>query len=117
MQMSMRRYDAIGRYGGEEFLIVLPGCDRDSSCKQAERLRTAIAQDAMMLSDCAISVAASFGVTTAADAAKVTPELLIRAADDALYQAKREGRDRVVFLECEADSGRISRTEDCGFSR
>jgi diguanylate cyclase (GGDEF)-like protein len=116
MQMSMRKYDAIGRYGGEEFLIVLPGCDRENSCKQAERLRTAIAQDPMMLSEAAISVAASFGVTTVGDAAKVTPELLIRAADEALYQAKREGRDRVVFLDCEAGSCGVSRPEDCGFS-
>jgi len=42
MHASMRSYDAAGRYGGEEFLIVLPRCDRDSSCKQAERLRAEI---------------------------------------------------------------------------
>lgn len=104
MQTSMRKYDAIGRYGGEEFLIVLPGCDRENSCKQAERLRAAISGEAMMLSDCAIAVAASFGVTTVSDASRVTPEQLVRAADDALYQAKREGRDRVVYLECETGS-------------
>ena len=100
MHASMRGYDAVGRYGGEEFLIVLPRCDRDSSCKQAERLRAAIAHAPMTLGDCSISVAASFGVTTAPDASRTTPELLIQAADTALFQAKREGRNRVVFLPC-----------------
>jgi len=103
MHASMRGYDAIGRYGGEEFLIVLPHCDRDNSCKQAERLRAAIAHAPMTLGDCSISVAASFGVTTAPDASRTTPELLIHAADTALFQAKREGRNRVVFLPCQEE--------------
>jgi diguanylate cyclase (GGDEF)-like protein len=101
MQASMRKYDDIGRYGGEEFLIVLAGCDQESSCRQAERLRAAISNEPMRLSDCYISVAASFGVTTALYAGLATPEILIHAADEALYQAKRAGRNRVVFLPCQ----------------
>lgn len=100
MQTSMRSYDAIGRYGGEEFLIVLPRCDSESSFKQAERLRVALAADAMKLSECAVLVAASFGVTTAQDASRATSEGLVHAADTALLQAKRQGRNRVVFLPC-----------------
>ncbi len=103
MQASMRRYDAIGRYGGEEFLIVLPRCGTESSCRQAERLRAAMAHDPMMLSDSSIRVTASFGVTSTADSANTTPERLIHAADEALYRAKREGRDRVIFQPCEGD--------------
>jgi diguanylate cyclase (GGDEF)-like protein len=98
MQASMRSYDAIGRYGGEEFLIVLPRCDRDNSCNQAERLRVALASDPMKLSDCSVSVAASFGVTAVREAARATSELLIQTADTALFQAKRQGRNRVVFI-------------------
>lgn len=103
MQTSMRKYDAIGRYGGEEFLIVLPRCERESSCKQAERLRAALANDPMTLSDCSIRVAATFGVTSVPNAAYTTPELLIHAADEALYQGKREGRNRVVFRPAEGE--------------
>ncbi len=101
MQASMRSYDAIGRYGGEEFLIVLPRCDSENSRNQAERLRAAIAAESMKLSEGAIPLTASFGVTTVIDASQATSELLIYAADEALYQAKREGRNRVVSVPLE----------------
>jgi two-component system cell cycle response regulator len=80
MQSSMRSYDAIGRYGGEEFLIVLPRCDREDSCNQAERLRAALASEAMNLSECSVSIAASFGVTTMRGASRATSEQLIHTA-------------------------------------
>lgn len=96
MQASMRSYDAIGRYGGEEFLIVLPRCDSESSRNHAERLRAAIAAESMTLSGRAVPLTASFGVTTVFDASQATAEMLIYTADEALYRAKREGRNRVV---------------------
>ena len=98
MQNSVRQYDAIGRYGGEEFLILLPGCDADSSLGQAERLRKQLGQSEMSLNETSLRVTASFGVTAAFVGQNCTPESLIRTADEALYVAKKLGRNRVELL-------------------
>jgi len=98
IQSSMRQYDAIGRYGGEEFVILLPGCDEINSLNQAERLRKALSHTEMRINDFALTVTASFGVTTAPCGYVHTPENLIRRADEALYLAKKMGRNRVEFL-------------------
>ncbi|MCX6636921.1 MAG: diguanylate cyclase, partial [Acidobacteria bacterium] len=78
---------------------------------QAERLRAAIARAPMTIADRSISIAASFGVTTAPDASRATPELLIHAADTALFQAKREGRNRVVFLPCREEQPGVAKAQ------
>ena len=98
MSGSIRPYDAIGRYGGEEFLIVLPGCDVNATEKQAERMREALANDPMWFNEEAQLVTCSFGATAWVPGIAATEEALIRVADDALYAAKRQGRNRVVFL-------------------
>jgi two-component system cell cycle response regulator len=98
MQVGIRQYDAIGRYGGEEFLILLTGCDEEASWAQAERLRKQLTQMQMSLQESSIGVTASFGVTTALPGQSWTPEDLIHRADEALYIAKRRGRNRVEFL-------------------
>jgi diguanylate cyclase (GGDEF)-like protein len=95
MQESVRNYDAIGRYGGEEFLVVLPGADEDGVRMQAERMRQAIRSTAVYTSEAKLNVTCSFGCS-AGIGGEVTAESLIRAADDALYRAKRQGRDRAV---------------------
>jgi len=102
IQSGMRQYDAIGRYGGEEFLILLPGCDEVNSLNQAERLRKQLAQSEMRLNELSLPITASFGVTCARCAAVAHPENLIRRADEALYLAKKMGRNRVEFLAYEA---------------
>jgi two-component system cell cycle response regulator len=98
MQNSIRQYDSIGRYGGEEFLILLPGCSEADCYSQADRLRKQLAQADMSVNDTSLRVTASFGVTTALPGESCTQEALIRRADEALYVAKKSGRNRVEML-------------------
>jgi len=97
LQSAIRSYDAIGRYGGEEFLIVLPGCDEPCVFGQAERLRRMLKDEPMHMGDIEMIQTGSFGATSAMPGEKLTAEALIRLADEALYTAKRQGRDRVVL--------------------
>ncbi len=98
MRNSIRKYDSIGRYGGEEFLILLPGCDDQSIYGQAERLRGCLADEKVVVSAASLQVTASFGCTSALPGRPASAETLIRRADEALYMAKRLGRNRVEFL-------------------
>lgn len=103
MESSMRPYDSLGRYGGEEFLVVLPGCDRADTTRQAERMRAVIAGQAVALDDASVKITASFGCTSAVPVYVQSTEHYIRVADTALYTAKRLGRNRVVFLDEDDD--------------
>jgi two-component system cell cycle response regulator len=98
MLLSMRAYDSIGRYGGEEFLIILPGCDENCSGSQAERMRGALANEPMVIGEGSLTVTGSFGATSWRPGMPVHPENLIRTADNALYLAKNQGRNRVAVL-------------------
>jgi len=88
----LRSYDALGRYGGEEFLIIAPNCDLAMAQKLAERVRTAIADEAMDLGNASAKVTLSLGVTLGT--AESDPEFLVAQADTAMYNAKRNGRNR-----------------------
>jgi two-component system cell cycle response regulator len=94
IQASMRVYDSVGRYGGEEFLVVSAGCGLQEAVEQAERLRKRISKEAVRMPDCVIPVTMSLGVV-AVTAELRQPGDLLRLADDALYAAKHGGRDRV----------------------
>ncbi len=106
MVSSMRPYDAIGRYGGEEFLLILPGCDEAGLRSEAERMRASLANEPMSFNDEVRVVTSSYGATVWAPGTPPSAEALIRLADDALYRAKREGRNRVVFLPYSGDAGK-----------
>lgn len=94
---SVRPYDAVGRYGGEEFLLVLPGCDEQGLRTQAERIRLSLQQLDLPWDGAMLSITASFGLSHMDSADIVDRNTLITAADEALYRAKRAGRNRVVY--------------------
>ena len=96
MQGSIRPYDAIGRYGGEEFLVILPGSDDTNTAAHAERMRSALDRLPMEINDEERIVTCSFGATSWQPGMDADSEALIRIADDALYVAKHQGRNRVV---------------------
>jgi diguanylate cyclase (GGDEF)-like protein len=89
----MRPYDFVGRYGGEEFLIVLPGCSPGNGIQRAEDFRRIIADRPVPTSFGPLPVTCSLGV--AAYDRAMPPEHLIHQADEALYRAKRLGRNCV----------------------
>jgi diguanylate cyclase (GGDEF)-like protein len=95
MKAAVRRYDAIGRYGGEEFLIVLPGCEADAARVQAERVREAVAAGPFAAVAQSIAVTCSIGVSCRARPSLSDTDPLVRDADMALYAAKDHGRNRV----------------------
>jgi two-component system cell cycle response regulator len=94
MMACVRPYDSVGRYGGEEFLIVVPSSDAMGTMGLAERIRRAIEAKPMMTNSIPIAVTASFGVTASVDKSPLDPQEILRLADAALYRAKERGRNR-----------------------
>lgn len=92
----LRRSDVIGRYGGEEFAVLLPETDTEGAMIVAERCRTAIATDPLMLGDqTRVRITASIGVAVPGEA--FDADDLMQRVDEALYRAKANGRNRVVL--------------------
>jgi len=93
---SVREVDLVGRYGGEEFMIVLPGAPLAAAQRVAERIRQKVAGTEHTMGDGRVlRVTISLGCATAADGKYATSRELCEAADRALYAAKRAGRNRV----------------------
>lgn len=95
LRRELRSHDLLGRYGGEEFLIVLPGCPITETELVAERLRQCLAGEPIRFPNEQVFVTGSFGVASST-VDDETAETLIQTADASLYRAKREGRNRVV---------------------
>jgi diguanylate cyclase (GGDEF)-like protein len=95
LQKCLRGYDRVGRYGGEEFLVVLGETDFDTAIRAAERLRAAVCSEPIAIGNTGLTVTASIGLAVADDAAQIKIEQLVSAADRTLYDAKRAGRNRV----------------------
>ena len=90
----MRPYDAFGRFGGEEFLVIVPGCGERELRDVLERIRRAVSRTPIVVEGHEVAVTVSLGgVVRGCDSA----DRLIARADDALYTAKEQGRDRVVL--------------------
>ncbi len=98
MKSQVRRADVACRYGGEEFLIILPETPLDVAAERAEELRTAFADLSIEHEGQMMQGKLSLGVAVSPDHAG-TPQQLIKAADTALYAAKTGGRNRVVLAE------------------
>jgi two-component system cell cycle response regulator len=95
LRINTRVFDSVARYGGEEFVVVMPGTNSDEAVAAGERLRSAVeAIRFSTLDNEPIPLTVSVGVACT-PSAKSSPELLLHAADAALYDAKRNGRNRV----------------------
>lgn len=88
--------DWIGRYGGEEFLVCLPGADKKAAFDIAERMQKHIADKKFVKYGQIINVTASFGICSSSDK-NITVEELLNLADKKLYEAKNSGRNRIVY--------------------
>jgi diguanylate cyclase (GGDEF)-like protein/PAS domain S-box-containing protein len=99
LKSNVRRSDIVARYGGDEFVIILPEINREGSIIVAEKIRALVRDKPVQIGDHSIGMKVSIGVAALPDTETETPDQLLKMADDALYEAKRSGRDRV----CSAD--------------
>lgn len=96
---SSRSADLVARYGGEEFVIILPNTDRKGAIAIADRIQKSLRAKAIPheRSEVCEIVSISLGITSVIPSSDRSPEMLISKADEALYVAKQQGRDRYVF--------------------
>ena len=95
---STRPYDSIGRYGGEEFLVILPNCDIEAAGRTAERLRESFSKAPLKTTEGSFKITMSFGVSAFDVKNKdLNTEEIVKQATDALYNAKNKGANRVCY--------------------
>lgn len=94
LRTAVRDVDTVGRWGGEEFALLMPGTTLDEARQAAERMRLAVANRPTQMGGMTCSYTASFGVAALSANDKSIDDLLA-AADGALYRAKEHGRNRV----------------------
>ena len=102
MLSAVRSYDLVGRYGGEEFLLLLSGCDSANILDRAEHLRATIASQPVQAPEGSLQVTVSVGAVSSSGIRDLGAECFLRAADQALYRAKSSGRNRVEIVSPEA---------------
>ncbi len=90
---SLREYDGVGRYGGEEFLLVIPGCNLATTVRRANQIRELVSRNPISTPHGVVNVTVSMGAIVGESSTSSEP--LLHSADTALYQAKHNGRNRV----------------------
>jgi len=95
LKSDLRVYDGAGRYGGEEFLLILPGCDLATTVRRAEEIGRKVSATRVRSPKGVVQVTVSMGVSCAAGDRNPNIEVLLNEADVALYRAKENGRNRV----------------------
>lgn len=95
LRRAVRNYDAVGRIGGEEFLIVMSSCDEVVAASVAERIHDVIRSEPMPVGETRINVTISQGLVTYSGEKRMSPAELFEKADKALYLAKAKGRDGI----------------------
>ncbi|MCD4655634.1 diguanylate cyclase [bacterium] len=93
--IQLRPYDRVGRYGGEEFIFVLPDCDYKGTLQIAERLRSSFSDNPITIPEGVFNVTVSFGITNVYGYDGGNMDSIIQTIDNALYRAKNAGRNRV----------------------
>jgi diguanylate cyclase (GGDEF)-like protein len=96
LRQTVREIDMVGRYGGEEFIAILPGANEDDAAHFAERVRQAVANHVFQDEANEVRMTMSGGVASFPDADTDHPDLLIKRADEALYAAKEGGRNQIL---------------------
>jgi len=95
LKSDLRVYDGAGRYGGEEFLLILPGCELATTVRRAEEIGQLVSSAGIMSPNGVVQVTVSMGVTCAGSDRNASVESLLNEADVALYRAKENGRNRI----------------------
>lgn len=93
---ACRASDIVGRYGGEEFSIILPETDSENACKLCERIRKTVEEHSFFTGNEYINITVSIGVYTKTSGDGISSENMIKEADSALYRAKENGRNQVM---------------------
>ncbi len=99
LKMQVRKSDVLARYGGEEFIVMLPHTTAAGAIAEAERIRSAVKTHKFRSLKNQLGITVSIGISTFPHERIKTHDELISAADDALYEAKKSGRDRVVVFD------------------
>jgi len=97
IQAEVRPYDAVGRYGGEEFLVLLPGCSSGETLDKAERLRKIVTEQPIETRSGWLNVTISVGAVATGDWPEDAANLVLQMADAALYRAKGQGRNQTAM--------------------
>lgn len=104
LKIDLRPYDLVGRYGGEEFLILLPGCNLENGARRANAIRSLVCKDPIETPFGTASATMSMGVTASSDMRDCSISEFLHEADLSLYEAKKKGRNRVEIFSPSAKS-------------